>query len=140
MKKWVWMKVSLSHKAGYLSINRSCFLLFIVQRQVWCHKCKLTCTAFVKILIYEKQAWYIHSFKTRSGFYLQKWLLMCCFSLLFLQPKPIDVQVITHHMQRYAVWFGGSMLASTVSLAVKLSMFGPFWLCFWSSHLTFIVY
>ncbi|NXI38869.1 ARP3 protein, partial [Galbula dea] len=28
-------------------------------------------------------------------------------------PKPIDVQVITHHMQRYAVWFGGSMLAST---------------------------
>ncbi|KAI9534968.1 Actin- protein 3 [Dissostichus eleginoides] len=30
-----------------------------------------------------------------------------------LTPKPIDVQVITHHMQRYAVWFGGSMLAST---------------------------
>uniref|UniRef100_A0A803Y7G8 Actin related protein 3 n=1 Tax=Meleagris gallopavo TaxID=9103 RepID=A0A803Y7G8_MELGA len=30
-----------------------------------------------------------------------------------LKPKPIDVQVITHHMQRYAVWFGGSMLAST---------------------------
>lgn len=34
------------------------------------------------------------------------------------QPKPIDVQVITHHMQRYAVWFGGSMLASTVSISV----------------------
>lgn len=32
-----------------------------------------------------------------------------------LQPKPIDVQVISHHMQRYAVWFGGSMLASTVT-------------------------
>ena len=30
-----------------------------------------------------------------------------------LKPKPIDVQVISHHMQRYAVWFGGSMLAST---------------------------
>lgn len=30
-----------------------------------------------------------------------------------LQPKPIDVSVISHHMQRYAVWFGGSMLAST---------------------------
>jgi len=30
-----------------------------------------------------------------------------------LQPKPIDVAVISHHMQRYAVWFGGSMLAST---------------------------
>ena len=36
-----------------------------------------------------------------------------CF--LPLQPKPIEVQVISHHMQRYAVWFGGSMLASTVS-------------------------
>jgi len=30
-----------------------------------------------------------------------------------IKPKPIDVQVITHQMQRYAVWFGGSMLAST---------------------------
>ncbi|EHB11299.1 Actin-related protein 3 [Heterocephalus glaber] len=29
-----------------------------------------------------------------------------------LKPKPIDVQAITHHMQRYEVWFGGSMLAS----------------------------
>ncbi|KAI6241176.1 Actin-related protein 3 [Aphelenchoides fujianensis] len=28
-------------------------------------------------------------------------------------PKPIDVQVVSHKMQRYAVWFGGSMLAST---------------------------
>ena len=32
------------------------------------------------------------------------------------QPKPIEVQVISHQMQRYAVWFGGSMLASTVRL------------------------
>ncbi|GLV33641.1 Actin-related protein 3 [Carabus blaptoides fortunei] len=30
-----------------------------------------------------------------------------------IKPKPIDVKVISHHMQRYAVWFGGSMLAST---------------------------
>ena len=30
-----------------------------------------------------------------------------------IKPKAVDVQVITHHMQRYAVWFGGSMLAST---------------------------
>lgn len=29
------------------------------------------------------------------------------------EPKPIEVQVIQHQMQRYAVWFGGSMLAST---------------------------
>ena len=32
------------------------------------------------------------------------------------QPKPIDVQVVTHQMQRYAVWFGGSMLALTVTV------------------------
>ncbi|KAG8506135.1 Actin-related protein 3C [Galemys pyrenaicus] len=30
-----------------------------------------------------------------------------------IKPKPVEVQVVTHHMQRYAVWFGGSMLAST---------------------------
>lgn len=30
-----------------------------------------------------------------------------------LKPKPIDVAVVSHNMQRYAVWFGGSMLAST---------------------------
>ena len=28
-------------------------------------------------------------------------------------PEAIDVNVISHQMQRYAVWFGGSMLAST---------------------------
>lgn len=30
-----------------------------------------------------------------------------------LKATPPDVKVISHHMQRYAVWFGGSMLAST---------------------------
>jgi actin-related protein 3 len=30
-------------------------------------------------------------------------------------PPAIDVNVISHPMQRFAVWFGGSMLASTVS-------------------------
>lgn len=30
-----------------------------------------------------------------------------------LKPKPMNVQVISHKMQRYAVWFGGSMLAYT---------------------------
>merc|ERR1711892_984210 len=34
-------------------------------------------------------------------------------SLTGQTPKPIEVQVISHQMQRYAVWFGGSMLAST---------------------------
>jgi actin-related protein len=29
----------------------------------------------------------------------------------------IDVNVISHHMQRFAVWFGGSMLSSTVSVS-----------------------
>jgi actin-related protein 3 len=30
------------------------------------------------------------------------------------QPSPIDVKVVAHQMQRYAVWFGGSLLASIV--------------------------
>lgn len=30
-------------------------------------------------------------------------------------PPAIDVNIVSHPMQRYAVWFGGSMLASTVS-------------------------
>jgi actin-related protein 3 len=30
-----------------------------------------------------------------------------------IKAVPLDVKVISHHMQRYAVWFGGSMLAST---------------------------
>ena len=42
--------------------------------------------------------------------------MICYSNNSYTQPKPIDVQVISHHMQRYAVWFGGSMLASTVSL------------------------
>jgi actin-related protein 3 len=29
------------------------------------------------------------------------------------EPKPIDVNVVSHKMQRFAVWFGGSMLANT---------------------------
>lgn len=33
-----------------------------------------------------------------------------------ITPKPIDVTVVSHHMQRYAVWFGGSMLASMVRI------------------------
>jgi actin-related protein 3 len=28
-------------------------------------------------------------------------------------PAAIDVNVISHHMQRYAVWFGGSMLSAS---------------------------
>ena len=30
-----------------------------------------------------------------------------------LKPAPVECNVISHHMQRFAVWFGGSMLAST---------------------------
>ena len=33
-----------------------------------------------------------------------------------LKPQPIEVKVVSHQMQRYAVWFGGSLLASTVSI------------------------
>lgn len=30
-----------------------------------------------------------------------------------IQPKPIDIKVVSHSTQRYAVWSGGSVLAST---------------------------
>jgi len=30
-----------------------------------------------------------------------------------VKPTPINVQVVSHKMQRYAVWFGGSLLASS---------------------------
>jgi len=30
-----------------------------------------------------------------------------------IKSVPLEVNVVSHHMQRYAVWFGGSMLAST---------------------------
>lgn len=42
-----------------------------------------------------------------------------------LQPRPVEVQVITHHMQRFAVWFGGSMLASTVSPCRPAALLPP---------------
>lgn len=32
---------------------------------------------------------------------------------LKLKPTPMEVKVVAHQMQRYAVWFGGSLLAST---------------------------
>merc|ERR1711939_513237 len=30
-----------------------------------------------------------------------------------LKPTPIETNVVSHHMQRCAVWFGGSLLASS---------------------------
>jgi actin-related protein 3 len=38
-------------------------------------------------------------------------------------PPAIDVNVVSHPMQRYAVWFGGSMLASTVRKTLLLLSF-----------------
>lgn len=31
-----------------------------------------------------------------------------------LKAKPMEVNVVSHRKQRYAVWFGGSLLGSTV--------------------------
>ena len=39
-----------------------------------------------------------------------------------IKPQPIDVKVVAHQMQRYAVWFGGSLLASTVSFFPSFSL------------------
>lgn len=49
-----------------------------------------------------------------------------------IKAVPLDVNVISHHMQRYAVWFGGSMLASTVSsrLLRKTCVSSRHWLSF----------
>ena len=33
-----------------------------------------------------------------------------------IQARQLDVNVISHRKQRYAVWFGGSLLADTVHL------------------------
>ena len=30
-----------------------------------------------------------------------------------MKANEVGVEVLTHHMQRFAVWFGGSVLAST---------------------------
>lgn len=35
-----------------------------------------------------------------------------------MKAKPMEVNVISHKKQRHAVWFGGSLLASTVSLHI----------------------
>ena len=48
-----------------------------------------------------------------------------------LKSAPVEVNVISHQMQRYAVWFGGSMLASTdefekvVHTRQKYEEYGP---------------
>jgi carbon starvation protein CstA len=37
---------------------------------------------------------------------------------MLLQSSGVDVNVISHSKQRYAVWYGGSMMASLVSFFV----------------------
>ena len=49
------------------------------------------------------------------------------------QPKPIEVQVVNYNTQRYAVWFGGSMLASTVCSLI----FSIFYLSFFYIYHSF---
>lgn len=38
-----------------------------------------------------------------------------------LQPRPLDISVLSHDLQRYAVWFGGSMLANMGQFSNKLT-------------------
>lgn len=45
--------------------------------------------------------------------------------VLALTPLLPQVNVISHHMQRYAVWFGGSMLASTVTPPIRALSYTP---------------
>lgn len=39
--------------------------------------------------------------------------LMKLIEIFLLQAQPVEVNVVSHPIQRYAVWFGGSVLAST---------------------------
>ena len=57
----------------------------------------------------------MHKFCIYQSF---NYLIFVVFIFIHFQPKPIDVNVISHQMQRYAVWFGGSMLASTVKISM----------------------
>lgn len=44
-----------------------------------------------------------------------------------IQAKQLDVNVISHRKQRYAVWFGGSLLADTVfTLIILFNNFNAF--------------
>ncbi|KAK4402695.1 Actin-related protein 3 [Sesamum angolense] len=41
-----------------------------------------------------------------------------------LKAKPVEVNVLSNHIQRYAVWFGGSVLASTPEFFMEASIIG----------------
>ena len=42
-----------------------------------------------------------------------------------MKSSGVDVNVISHKRQRYAVWYGGSLMASTVSFAFFSLLTGP---------------
>ncbi|KAL0364253.1 UNVERIFIED_CONTAM: Actin-related protein 3 [Sesamum angustifolium] len=41
-----------------------------------------------------------------------------------LKAKPVEVNVLSNHIQRYAVWFGGSVLASTPEFFTEATIIG----------------
>lgn len=61
------------------------------------------------IFVIYKMCAAIHDMKRLSNFFP----LWCSLSLLDLQSQPVEVNVVSHPIQRFAVWFGGSVLAST---------------------------
>jgi actin-related protein 3 len=49
------------------------------------------------------------------------------FVVLGFQSQPVEVNVVSHPIQRFAVWFGGSVLASTPEFfAVSIYLSSPF--------------
>ena len=49
------------------------------------------------------------------------------FVVLGFQSQPVEVNVVSHPIQRFAVWFGGSVLASTPEFfAVRIYLSSPF--------------
>ena len=48
------------------------------------------------------------------------------FVVLGFQSQPVEVNVVSHPIQRFAVWFGGSVLASTPEFfAVRIYLSSP---------------
>ncbi|PWA66161.1 hypothetical protein CTI12_AA328720 [Artemisia annua] len=44
--------------------------------------------------------------------------------LTFVQAQPVEVNVVSHPIQRYVVWFGGSVLSSTKLIVIAVGIPG----------------
>lgn len=61
------------------------------------------------------------------------WLFYLLLNSIDFQAQPIEVNVVSHPIQRYAVWFGGSVLASTAEFYEVFQIFSLYYVLqvFW---------